>query len=233
MSQWEDQFDAYLKGQLSADEKAAFEKELSANEDLRTAFEQHRTAEKAIRLESRKALKNQFSDWDSENTSKSHPWTKWASVAALLVVAGAAALFFATNNTYQDVYQNHYTRYPNIVSTRGSQSPAAVLLQAYDSRNYHRFIEQVSTANTNDTLQFYMGIAYMELADFEKAENTFSSFTFQNSTALEQVRQYYLGLCHLQQGHIELATTILEKLAQNKTSSYSEKAAKLLKDMHQ
>ena len=71
----------------------------------------------------------------------------------------------------------------------------------------------------------------MELANYDKALATFAKVDFAKSSPLYPVKEYYHAMSYLAKDDVEMAKQILEKLALVKSSSYAEKASKILNEL--
>lgn len=221
-------FDAYLEGSLSQQEQEAFEQALANDRALKDAFEAHKLAIAAIRMQETASLKEQMAAWEEEIPQRK-PYLPYiiaaASVAALLI---GVYFFLNRNPPYQEIYASYYKSYPNVVTQRGDESKhaTALYMNLYDLGDFEAFARKVEEAgSTNDTLRFYQALAYMQMDEHTQAQKAFEKVA--PSSAFQSAALYYQALSHIALGQKEEALAVLQTLQKNGSRSYQEKAKEL------
>jgi tetratricopeptide (TPR) repeat protein len=195
-----EQFEFYLSGTMTSDEKALFEAELSADEELHTTFEVYRTIETEMRVrdqnsvketelrESLQILNPRYFKTGPEAriipfyTSKAYRWAM--AVAAVLTIGIVSYIAFFK--------QNHDSR---------------ELAAAYYGKNLEQLSQTMDA--TRDSLQ--LGIAAYNDKDFPKALSYFEGIYSrqpENSEALKNA-----GIAHLAARDYDKALSSFEELS--------------------
>lgn len=198
-----EQFEFYLSGTMSSEEKALFEAELSADEELHTTFEVYRTIETEMRGKEQNSVKETelrgslqtmnsryFNAGPEEKTARIIPFYtskvyRWAvAVAAVLTIGVVSYIAFFR--------QDHDSRQ---------------LATAYYDENLAQLSQTMDA--TRDSLQ--LGIAAYNDKDFPKALSYFESIYSRqpdNSEALKNA-----GITYLATGNYDKALMSFEELS--------------------
>jgi hypothetical protein len=223
----EDQFDAYLNNEMSDIEKADFEKEIETNADLKSEFEAHKQAIKAINKVALEELRQEMNSWDDEGKNSRSNLKYYISAAAAVIIMAAFYFILKPSNS-QELFDEYYSTYPNVVNVRDANSnKTADLLQLYSAKNYQAFINKCnSLGDANDTLLFYKGIAHIELKQNVKATEQFK--LVENDGLFGILAKYYGALAYLRDNKKTEAILLLNEVSQNEQSSYATKAQEIL-----
>lgn len=141
----QDRIDAYLRGEMSASERAAFVKELSGNEELRKEFEFTKRVANSICDRERK--KEQIRSWNGDGKRNLVYLYSITSIAALFVIG-----FFVFRNSPSD----------EIPLTIGDNSSLAY------SEKYYTFTE---ISNMIADEQFSVALSYIEKAEQKESQS--------------------------------------------------------------
>lgn len=232
----------YLDGDMSADERAEFEKELPQDPALRRLTATYQGLATGIRhharLEAWEKIQ-QLEETHADDTivvadSRRNTWLYAATVSILLLAFGSLYLFNIGGNTAEVLFEEHFTPYPVLAHAPVRSVETAVTLEerafsAYSNEDYAQavaLLEKINEGEEDPLIMFYLGNAYLSAGEVEKAIPLFEK-VLQRQTALSPQAQWYLGLGYLARGDREGARGVFEALAAD-TSSYGTKAKTIL-----
>lgn len=160
----------------------------------------------------------------------------WTAVA--LVCAGAMVLFYYRSVNDNQLFENYYQSYPNVVAfvERGSvaNEPKDEALQLYEQGHYDEalagFEKFCQTQQATPSTLFYAGIACIETNRLEEAEQYLLMASQQPDTAFAAQAQWYLALVYVKKDERKKATVYLTALVRH-TEAYKEKAQRLLNEL--
>lgn len=185
----------YLSGNLPPEESALFEKELLADEELKTLFNMYRTidtdmknAEKYKDQES--ALKNTLQNLNAKyfkaeapvvQMSRKNNFARMAMAAAaglVLILAAYFAFFQSSNNPTQlaDKYVQHELTHLSLTMD-GIQDSLQIGMAAYNDKDYQKALqifEGLYKDHPDDSYVLkYKGLAYLLTKNYDKALSSF------------------------------------------------------------
>ncbi|MGB0524094.1 MAG: tetratricopeptide repeat protein, partial [Flammeovirgaceae bacterium] len=128
--------------------------------------------------------------------------------------------------------------------TRGDHSDVKAAEEAYNEGNYQQAISLFSKALekpiepnpegkkifTKEMIQLYLGNAYMNVQQYDKAETSFKAVVNVEDTTFKQDAIWYLGLTYLKMKNKSEARIWLEKTAKGK-SIYARDAQAILEEL--
>lgn len=246
--------DQYLNQQLSGDQLDAFEAKLNNDPDFKKEIEMqafiHRGANKLGQDEMHAKLKKiraEVLHTPAKKTEepkakvvplgqkkKIRSLLRWGMAAAIALAIGASIYIIANHQTMStdDLYANYYQPYTEEITVRGDNTNASVqeVTQLYKDKKYREalpaFLRLLAAEPDNAELQLVVGICQLELDNFDKASQSFSSVT--NPLYKDQA-QWYLAMTFLKQNDLASAGTIL-KTIQSGDFNY-QKAQEILEQM--
>lgn len=198
-----DLIERYLLGKMTAGEKAAFEERLEKEPDLQT--EKDTMADLILGVESL-GLKNKLKgrkigEEANGKVVKMEPKRKF-SFQKLAIAASVAAVFFCGwwflnpgLNEDDQLYSSAFVTDPGL-PTRMSETENYNFYDAmveYKMENYDKAIEEWTKSPKNigkDTLDYYLGMAYLNKGDYSKAEEMLTGV--KDDSALSSKAQWYL-----------------------------------------
>jgi tetratricopeptide (TPR) repeat protein len=195
-----EQFEFYLSGTMSSEEKALFEAELSADQELHTTFEVYRTIETEMRgreqnsikeLELRESLQTLNAQYFNAGPQAriipfyTHKVYRWAIAVAAMLTIGV---------------------FSYITFFRQSQD-SRELAAAYYDENLTQLSQTMDA--TRDSLQ--LGIAAYNNKDFAKALSYFEAIYSRHPEHSEALKN--AGIAHLAAGDYEKALNSFEQLS--------------------
>ena len=228
-------FDAYLSKELSEAERIAFENRLKTNTEFLKAFNtfkelslflkakfENETESTAFKNTLKHVSKTHF----KENTSAAHTKIKTRNLVTYLVAASVAIMLgIFTFNQFSAPSYNDYANYGAISLTVRGENDALLKTAeiAFNNKDFAK-AEQAfklldAKGETNTELQFYRGIANIELNNFEVADAILN--TLKNGTSsYKDDATWYLALSLLKQGKNDACLTILKSIP-NDADHYS------------
>jgi TolA-binding protein len=218
-------FDQYLQGEMTADEKTAFEKQLSENLELAAALdifkEMHLQLENKFQHEQeREAFKENLTKISDKHFNKTKPKVvllkPWYYVAA----ASAAVLFglFFFNYNQHPVFGDYNN--PEHAAFTERSTADETLKEAeifYNNKRYNKAIplfETILKKQKTPEIQFFYGVSLLEENNFMQAETVFNELKSGNS-AYKEKAVWYLALSKLKQKDYKACKEILKTIPQD------------------
>ena len=211
-------FDQYLQNELSEDDTIKFEKQLSEDSELASAFEIFK--ELNLHLENKFGNATELNDFKKnlKSISKSHFKPKKAKIVALkpwqyAIAASVAVLvglfFFQNINPSFEDYNQPESAY---FTERGEVNDNLKLAQdAFNAKNYKAAIphfEVVLKEKKSPEIQYFYAISLLEDSQFQKAETNLSELKSSNSVYKNNAI-WYLALSKLKQKDYKSCKEIL------------------------
>lgn len=243
-----DRIEAYLFGQLSADENADFEREIAANAELAAEVEQQRLEHRAMELLLREELQANLMAWKAEKEAAAPAAGTGAKVVSmgsnrrllyriaaaasvLLIIGFFSRQFFAGANHEQlalQYFEGSETGY------RGD-GPANPLDPVYDAMNRRDWpaalaaLDRANTAGYEGTAQLLRGECQFRLKNYPAAIVTFKNLLAANPPAdIREKTEWNLLMAYLAEGkHSAEQEQLLKKMVEDTGHSYREKAVEL------
>jgi hypothetical protein len=214
-------FENYLANELSAEEKTNFEKQLSQDKELASAFEIFK--ELHLHLENKfgneadlKAFKKNLKSISKEHfkTKKSKvidfsPW--YYAVAASVTILVGLFVFQNINPSFDD-YNN-----PEMATfvERGDVNENLKLAQdAFNAKNYKTAIphfEAVLNSTKSPEIQYFYAVSLLEDNQFQKAETNLSELK-SGTSIYKNKATWYLALSKLKQKDYDSCKAILQTI---------------------
>ena len=236
----QEMFEKFLLDQMNPDEKEQFKKKLDNDLKLSENFEQFKIMFRTVEEDGLRAKFETFHTEIKEKTTTVKPvrlFRKYniiiAASVALLVIIGGSYLLLNNNNSNKAIYKKYYTPDPGLPTVMGRNSNYEFYKAMVDYKlgKYDSAIKTWKSlsakAPDNDTLNYFLGSAYLANNNANKAIPFFEKVTRNNQSFFYNDSQFYLGLIALKKGqilkaqvHFELSETdksdeILEQLKTN------------------
>jgi hypothetical protein len=211
-------FDQYLADELSAEEKIAFEKQLTEDQELATAFEIFK--ELHVHLEHKFGNATEFKAFKKniESISKKHfktkklkvidfsPW--YYAVAASVTILVGLFVFQNINPSFDD-YNNPENAY---FTERGVVNDNLKLAEvAFNTKNYKTaipYFETVLNATKSPEIQYFYAVSLLEDNQFQKAETNLLDLKW-GTSIYKNKASWYLALSKLKQKDYKSCKEIL------------------------
>lgn len=202
-----DLFESYLNGELTENDKAEFEARLQEDPDFEASFQLFKDGIQAIKNAGfRQDIRYVIEGHKRKNTASTGGYWFGGIAASILVLL--AATFWQTQETRQDLFSVYYNHYPNVISTRGVEKNMKGM-EAYSDRDFETAVALWQDMPSNDTIQFYLGLAFIETGQFESALESLKKVD--SGSVFNQQKNWYLGLTFLKVRDLENArVTFLE-----------------------
>lgn len=233
----------YVKKEMSANSRAAFEQRLQADTDLASEVRFYEEVVQVAELqglfeEAEEELeaeqKSEAKVVSMKKTRQIKPARRFLALAASLAVVVIAGIFLwnAMNSSNQDYFAQYYQPYPNDIApiTKGEDLPKTTLaeaLQAYERKNYGQARTLFSTLPTSDTIQFYSSIIDLEEGNMSAAIDNLNTLN-QSESTFQQAADWYLALAYLKNKETLNAKELLEKITANDRHLFKRRAEELL-----
>jgi|SRR5690554_27169 len=212
------QIDQYLLGHLEGEELRSFEERLEHDTDFRKMVAEQRLLIGGIEeFHLKKQLGHYHSQMELENVNKK-PLTIWLAIAASIVILIGVS-FWAVSDTEsaaQKVFAKNFQPDPGLPTTMGTTSEYEFYsgMVSYKRKEYSDAIahwEPLYSANPkNDTLIYFLGVAYLAKGDHEQAERYLKVAKTHEESMFAEEAIYYLALTQLKENKVQEAKNTLE-----------------------
>jgi tetratricopeptide (TPR) repeat protein len=186
------EFDEYLQGEMTIEEKLAFEEQLKEQPDLAMAFETFKELQlhlenKFVHADELNAFKKNLKGISKEHFKKDKPkvvaFKPWYYIAAASVAVLFGLLFLNQNSnpTFEDYNQPDTAFF----TERGEANDNLKLAQdAFNTKQYKTAIplfESILKTNRSAEIQYFYGVALLEDNRLPEAELVFNELKSGNS----------------------------------------------------
>ena len=231
----DDSIQRYVDGEMSEAEARDFLQSAKTNPDLAEELELTEDLIKAVEFNAARDLKHKLANLD-RTTSTSINITAWYKIAAsiLLIFTVGYLLFNNTSLTGDDIYNEHYSPYPNIVNplSRSETTVNADGIILYEQEQYAEavalLLAKLKSNNGNDTLNFYLAQSYLGLEEYENALNYLERV--HNSSIFIEPATWYTGLVYLKL-HDQKAAVATFRILEHQRGSYADEATAILEKL--
>ena len=211
-------FENYLSNELSAEEKTNFEKQLTEDSELASAFEIFKDLN--LHLENKfgnqeelKAFKKNLKSISKEHFKTKKPkvvaFKPWQYAIAASVAILVGLFVFQNINPSFDDYNN-----PEMATfiERGDVNENLKLAQdAFNAKNYKTaitYFEAILKESKSPEIQYFYAVSLLETDQFQKAEINLSDLRYGNSIYKNKAT-WYLALSKLKQKDYKSCKNIL------------------------
>jgi tetratricopeptide (TPR) repeat protein len=234
----EDLINGYFEQTLTASDLQEFERRIAEDVDFADEVAFRKQVQAAITQSERSEIKAQLQDFEVEMSAtpiKKLPMGRWISIAASLVIAVGASLWFYTHSSYSsNLYETYYQPFPNVVQpiVRGEQASneIAKAFKAYEAGSYQE-ARDIFVQYSDENSVFYAGLCEMQLNDFAKAIPYFDSTIAKKSTFVLYAK-WYKALALIKLNKKFEAVDILEELAATQEFDLKDKVLELKNELH-
>jgi tetratricopeptide (TPR) repeat protein len=242
-----EEIEGYIYNELSEEEMASFEAELSSNKTLSDEIELIRNIDLALKESEVIQLRNNLQSIAAKITSEKQTELSFISrfkarkvilssvAASLILLLGITGLL--TRHASQDkLYQKFYATYPisgiNRSANESADQTLANGLQKYNNQDYktsiNLFREVTSRNQNNPVAHFYTAAALQETGEYQNAIDEYQMVVVNKDNLLVEQAQWYIGLCYLQTNENKKAHKQFKKIAENQ-GFYQPKAQAILR----
>lgn len=218
-----DRIENHLLGNLTEGEQKAFEQELNTQPSLR---EKYREVESWVNALEAAALKEELNRFHEQAFGTKQPakslyilrWRPLAMAASVALVLGAFLWYFVLlAPTHEKLFTAYYEPDPGLPTTMSNSAAYAFDrgMVDYKTGNYPAAINRweglIAEKPQNDTLNYFLGTAHLELGNTEKAKAYLEIVVQNGDGPFAQDAAWYLALSYLSTGRIQEAKEVLEK----------------------
>jgi len=242
-----EEIEGYIYNELSEEEMASFEAELSSNKTLSDEIELIRNIDLALKESEVIQLRNNLQSIAAKIASEKQTELSFISrfkarkvilssvAASLILLLGITGLL--TRHASQDkLYQKFYATYPisgiNRSANESADQTLANGLQKYNNQDYktaiNLFREVTSRNQNNPVAHFYTAAALQETGEYQNAIDEYQMVVVNKDNLLVEQAQWYIGLCYLQTNENKKAHKQFKKIAENQ-GFYQPKAQAILR----
>jgi hypothetical protein len=244
-----ERIEQYVSGDMTADARAAFEAELTQNNDLRQALALYRQSNEVVEQGIENNLRQQLQQWAAaeqqppltvvHGPAKSKIWTRLAIAASVALLLGWFGWQWAGSApSSQELYASYYEK-PADSNFRsgGTAHPLQPGFDALQAENFTAATAFFSTIAPGDEryfeAQYYLGHVYLLSRDYPKAITAFTACANSGEAKFAEKAAWNLALTYLAAGNTEAPAfnTLLEKMATDTNHSFHDKAKKLQEDL--
>lgn len=245
----------YLDGEVTGDERQAFEKKLAEDvslqeklelvKDLNTTLADESLFNFVTKIQEISSSANYKSVLDAKEnpTDENKKNTaillkrRFLSAAAVLLVMAISSIFYLNfaGPRNERIYNQFYQKYESSLVTRSGNNETndlIVAIQLYDKGKYKdaiaRFSDLLQKDNSNTTAYFFIGLSYMETKTYDKAITSFHAIIAEQDTAFIEHAEWYMALCYVRTNQTKQASNLLKHISDS-NSFYKIKAIDLLK----
>lgn len=223
----------YLNNELQGQSLIDFEKKLQNDQDFRDQVDFVKNIPIGVeRAVLREKLESFHSEIQSQPpTIKLHHTNFFLkiAIAASFIIGFGLLFYFYQPPTYEKLYQAYYTPDPGLPTVMSSENDFDFYdaMVDYKRKNYDSAISKWSElyqkAPENDTLNYFLGMAWMASKEEEKALPFLEQVTKNNESVFQNDARFYTALYHVKNNNIEFAKQNLSGLTDNKAKKLLEK----------
>ena len=246
-----EEIDQFLNMELSEDELASFESELSNNPDLVAELDLHREIDAALLEKDVMHLRNKLDRISKDIIKEKRKERSFiaripnsriavATIAASLILLISITSLLSRNKVTneRELYSQFFRPYEATGIFRSNDSDLdskiSIALHKYNQAEYTEavglFEEILKTDASNPVGNFYQGMAYQELGQFDNAIGSYNQVIKERNNLFIEQAQWYAALCYLQNDNRRKAFKQFQRIAEN-NGYYSEKASAILRKM--
>ena len=240
-----EELENYINSELSNEELASFEAELTSNQKLMDEIGLIKNIDLALSETDVMRLRNNLQNIASEiaankQTERSFVGKFKAKRIVLSTVAASLILLLGitgimSRQSQDDIYQKFYNRYEATGIVRSANLTAnktlSEALQKFENQDYNAalnlFTEVISRDQNNMVGHFYTGISLQETGKYQNAIKEYETVIIDKDNLFTEQAEWYIGLCYLQTNENKKAYKQFKKIAKNE-GFYQQKAQSIL-----
>jgi hypothetical protein len=242
-----EEIENYINNELSEEELASFEAELTSNYSLNEEIKLIKNIDKALIESDVMQLRSKLQGIAHQIASEKRTERSFSgkirlrsavvisSIAASLILLLGITGLLSRHSSQEDIYQKFYNRYETAGIVRAASLSAdqtlSIALQKFDNKEYKAaldlFAEVISNDQSNMAGHFYSGVALQETGKYQNAIQQYQTVITNKDNLFMEQAQWYIGLCYLQSNENKKAYKIFRKIATNE-GFYQQKADAIL-----
>jgi hypothetical protein len=238
--------ESYIHSELSNEELASFEAELTSNQKLMDEIELIKNIDLALSETDVMQLRDNLQGIASEIAANKQTERSFtgkfkakrfvlSTVAASLILLLGITGIMSRQSSQNDIYQKFYNKYEATGIVRSANLTAnktlAEALQKFENQDYNAAIDLFSEVITKDQNNmvghFYTGVSLQETGKYQNAIKEYETVIVDKDNLFTEQAEWYIGLCYLQTNENKKAYKQLKKIAKN-DGFYQQKAQSIL-----
>jgi hypothetical protein len=238
------ELESYINSELSDEELASFETELTSNKKLQEEIELIKNIDLALNETDVMQLRSNLQGIAGEIASNKQTERSFAGrfkakrivlstvAASLILLLGITGIISRQSG---DIYQKFYTRYEATGIVRSANTSAnqtlTQALQKFENQDYKAaldlFSEIIAKDQNNMVGHFYAGVSLQETGKYQNAIEEYQTVIIDKDNLFTEQAEWYIGLCYLQTNEDKKAYKQFKKIAKNE-GFYQHKAQAIL-----
>lgn len=216
-----DRIEIYLNNTMNDQERSEFDESIKNNESLAQKVGELKVLFQAVEEQSLRDKLNIFHKETSqkEKIGLSVRLYKQFALAASIVIIMAIGILLLTGqkNQNEKLFAEYFKPDPGLITPMSSTSNYEFYrgMVDYKQAKYNEAIDRwhvlYKNKPNNDTLNFYLGVAYLALDDRANAVTFLSKAATYSGSKFINEAWYYLGLANLKEGNLEKSMHSLAK----------------------
>jgi hypothetical protein len=240
-----EELESYINNELSNEELASFEAELTSNQRLMDEIGLIKNIDLALSETDVMQLRNNLQNIASEIAANKQTERSFAGkfkakrivlstvAASLILLLGITGIL--SRQSQDDIYQKFYTKYEATGIVRSANLTAnktlSEALQKFENQDYNAalnlFTEVIARDQNNMVGHFYTGISLQETGKYQNAIKEYETVIIDKDNLFTEQAEWYIGLCYLQTNENKKAYKQFKKIAKNE-GFYQQKAQSIL-----
>jgi len=241
-----EELESYIHSELSSEELASFEAELTSNQKLMDEIELIKNIDLALSETDVMQLRNNLQNIAGEIAANKQTERSFSgklkakrivlsTVAASLILLLGITGIMSRQSSQDDIYQKFYNRYEATGIVRSANLTAnktlSEALQKFEDQDYNAaldlFSEVISRDQNNMVGHFYTGVSLQETGKYQNAIKEYETVIIDKDNLFTEQAEWYIGLCYLQTNENKKAYQQFKKIAKNE-GFYQQKALTIL-----
>ena len=241
-----EELESYIHSELSDEELASFEAELSSNKMLMDEIDLIKNIDLALNETDVMQLRYNLQNIAGEIASNKQAERSFAgtfkakrivlsAVAASLILLLGLTGIMSRQSSQDDIYQKFYNKYEATGIVRSANATAnqtlSEAIQKFENQDYNAalnlFSEVITRDQNNMVGHFYSGVALQETGKYQNAIKEYETVIIDKDNLFTEQAEWYIGLCYLQTNENKKAYKQFKKIAKNE-GFYQQKAKSIL-----
>ena len=241
-----EELESYIHSELSSEELASFEAELTSNQKLMDEIELIKNIDLALSETDVMQLRNNLQNIAGEIAASKQTERSFtgkfkakrilvSTIAASIILLLGITGILSRQSSQEDIYQKFYNKYEATGIVRSANLTAnqtlTKALQKFESQDYNAaldlFSEVISKDQNNMVGHFYTGVSLQETGKYQNAIKEYETVIIDKDNLFTEQAEWYIGLCYLQTNENKKAYKQFKKIAKNE-GFYQQKAQSIL-----
>lgn len=233
--------ESYLDGILKGEDLYEFEVNLKKDSllsaELKFQKELRETLNDSYKIKLRKTLNATYLKTRPNSTLSNRRILQAVAAAVVILFIAGGSLFvdyLQTPNTSNIALYNEYFEANNELFTVRSQTSISNAVEegmlAFNNNEFTKALEIFNKDADNMGSKLYAGFSYMQLKEFNNAEQKFNEIITNNNNLFIDQAEFNLALCHIATSNLDDAKEVLQNII-TESNAYSIKAQNLLKSI--